>query len=119
MRITGGELAKLVHTVLLLPARIVKPFVSGKNIDKNDALSIAEAARRPGLHAIPVKSEQQQDLQDLHKWRLSLINMRTQLTNMLRSLLSVSDEVLKHLMQIPSMVPVVSSAFLSTLGDGR
>ena len=54
-----------------------KAVRAGQNkIDKNDALSIAEAARRPGLHAVPVKTEQQQDLQALHKWRLSLINRR-------------------------------------------
>ena len=88
-------------------------------IDNNYALAIAEAARRPGLHTVPVKTEQQKDQQALHKCQQSLIKRRIQLTNMWRSLLSESDEVLKHLMQIPGYGPVVSSAFVSALSDGR
>ena len=33
--------------------------------------------------------------------------------------LSASNEVLKHLIQIPGYGPVTSSAFVSVLGDGR
>ena len=82
-------------------------------------MAIPEAAPRPGLHTVPVKTEQQNDQQALHEWRQSLIKRRTQSTNMLSSLRLASDEVLNRLMQIPGYGPVVSSAFVSALDDGR
>jgi len=48
-------------TVRLIPAQHVKAFVRGNKNDANDALAIAEAALRPNLHSVPVKTLEQQD----------------------------------------------------------
>jgi transposase len=76
------------HQVMLLPAQHVKPFVRGNKNDANDALSIAETARRPGLIPVPVKTRDQQDIQTLHRLRERYVGQRTALGNQLRGLLS-------------------------------
>jgi transposase len=54
------ELAALGHEVRLIPPQYVKPYVKrGKN-DRHDAEAICEAAGRPGMHFVPVKSVTQQ-----------------------------------------------------------
>ena len=54
------ELVALGHKVHLIPPQYVKAYVKrGKN-DRNDAEAICEAARRPGMHFVPVKSATQQ-----------------------------------------------------------
>jgi transposase len=53
-------LTAMGHRVRLIPAQYVKPFVKrGKN-DRNDAEAISEAAERPGMHDVPVKSAEMQ-----------------------------------------------------------
>jgi len=76
------------HQVSLLPAQHVKPFVRGNKNDHNDALAIAEAAKRPGIKAVPIKTIAQQDIQALHRLRERCVNQRTCLTNQTRGLLS-------------------------------
>ena len=84
----GRELRKLGHEVRLLPPKAVKAYVQGNKNDRNDAVAIAEAAYRPGLHPVPVKSERQQGQQVLHRSRELKKKQRTQLCNMLRSMLA-------------------------------
>lgn len=43
------------HTVKLLPAQHVKPFVRGNKSDHNDASAIAEASMQPNITTVPVK----------------------------------------------------------------
>lgn len=76
------------HTVKLLPAQHVSPFVRGNKSDHNDAIAIAEAARRPNILPVPVKSVDQQDIQCLHRMRDRYIAHRTSLINQTRGLLS-------------------------------
>lgn len=76
------------HQVKLLPAQHVKPFVRGNKNDHNDALAIAEAAKRPGIHTVPIKTIAQQDIQSLHRLRERCVSQRTSLTNQTRGLLS-------------------------------
>lgn len=78
----------LGHKVLLLPAQHVKPFVRGNKNDRNDAIAIAEAALRPNIKPVPVKSLEQQDIQTLHRLRERYISQRTALINQVRGLLS-------------------------------
>ena len=59
---------------------------SQKN-DGNDAEAICEAAGRPSMRFVPVKSESQQDVQALHRIRFQLIKWRTALANEIRGLL--------------------------------
>ena len=47
-------LTEMGHTVHLLPAQHVTPFVRGNKSDNNDALAIAEAANRPIIRFVPI-----------------------------------------------------------------
>ena len=76
------------HTVKILPAQHVSPFVRGNKSDRNDAVAIAEAARRPNILPVPVKSAEQQDIQCLHRMRERYISHRTGLINQTRGLMS-------------------------------
>lgn len=76
------------HKVKLLPAQHVTPFVRGNKSDRNDALAIAEASRRPNITAVPIKSIEQQDIQSLHRIRERYIAHRTGLMNQARGLLA-------------------------------
>lgn len=76
------------HTVKLLPAQHVTPFVRGHKSDRNDAVAIAEASRRPNIHAVPIKTVEQQDVQCLHRIRERHISQRTALMNQTRGLLA-------------------------------
>jgi transposase len=76
------------HTVKLLPAQHVKPFVIGHKSDRNDAVTIAEASRRPNINSVPIKSLEQQDIQTLHRIRERHISQKTALMNQARGLLA-------------------------------
>ena len=75
------------HRVLLINTRFVKPFVKGSKNDAADAEGIYEAALRPTMRFVPVKSIEQQDLQSLHRARDRIIRTRTALINHTRGLL--------------------------------
>lgn len=82
----GRLFLELGHQVRLIPAQHCKPFVRGGKNDARDALAIAEAAQRPGLHAVPVKSVPQQDLQLLHRVREGQTRRITALANQIRAI---------------------------------
>jgi hypothetical protein len=63
------------------------PFVKGSKNDAVDAEAIHEAALRPTMRFVPVKTTEQQDLQMLHRTRDRLITQRTGLINHIRGLL--------------------------------
>ena len=77
----------LGHQVRLIAPQYVKPFVKGNKNDYNDAEAIAEAAQRPTMRFVPVKSIEQQDVQGLHCQRERLKRDRTALVNQIRGLL--------------------------------
>jgi transposase len=78
------ELTAFGHTVHLIPPQYVKPYVKrGKN-DRNDAEAICEAAGRPSMHFVPVKSVTQQAQGMALKVRETLIGQRTALINAVR-----------------------------------
>ena len=80
----GRTLQAMGHTVRLIPAQYVKPFVKrGKN-DRNDAEAISEAAARPGMSTVAVKSAARQADAMLLSVRELLVHQRTQLVNALR-----------------------------------
>jgi transposase len=80
----GRFAQELGHTVRLIPPQYVKPFVKrGKN-DRADAEAICEAASRPSMRFVPVKSARAQaEAMDLSARDL-LIRQRTQLVNAIR-----------------------------------
>jgi transposase len=80
--------------VRLINPRFVKPFVRGSKNDAVDAEAIFEAASRPTMRFVPVKSTEQQNLQALHRVRERLVVQRTSLINHTRGLLAEYGVVL-------------------------
>jgi transposase len=78
------ELTALGHEVCLVPPQYVKPYVKRSKNDRNDAEAICEAAGRPGMHFVPLKSVTQQAQGMVLKVRETLVGQRTQMTNTLR-----------------------------------
>src|SRR5579864_7265494 len=75
------------HEPRIIPAIYVKPFVKGQKNDYNDAEAIAEAALRPNLRTVREKSQDQLDLQALHRVRSRLVSRRTATINQIRAFL--------------------------------
>lgn len=83
----GRTLAALGHQVRLMSPEYVRPYVKAQKNDDRDAEAIAEAATRPTMRFVELKSEEQLDVQTLHRVRDRLVGERTSLTNQIRSLL--------------------------------
>ncbi|AYH43375.1 IS110 family transposase [Azoarcus sp. DN11] len=81
------QFAALGHEVRLIAAQFVRPFVKSNKTDAADAHAIWEAAQRPGMKFVAVKSEGQQAVLTLHRMRELLVKMRTMQINQLRGLL--------------------------------
>ena len=82
------EIAKLGHTVKLMPAKYVKAYVKRGKTDAGDAAAICEAVSRPSMTFVPVKGVEQQGLSMLHGVRSRLVSQRIQLVNAVRGHLS-------------------------------
>jgi transposase len=82
------EIAKLGHSVKLMPPKYVKAYVKRGKTDAGDAAAICEAVTRPSMSFVPVKGVEQQGLSMLHSARSQLIGQRTQLINAVRGHLS-------------------------------
>jgi transposase len=82
----GRSFEAIGHKVLLVPAQHVTPFVRGGKSDARDALAICEAAQRPNIHLVPIKTVEQQDIQLLHRLRQRQVQHSTALANQIRSL---------------------------------
>ena len=81
------KLAAMGHEVRLIAPQFVKPFVKGNKTDAADAQAIWEAAQRPGMRFVALKSEAQQGVLLLHRMRSQLVKMRTMQVQQLRGLL--------------------------------
>lgn len=68
----------------VIPAIYVKPSSKGQKNDYNDAEAIAEAAMRPNLKTVSEKSQDQLDLQALHRVRSRLVSRRQATINQIR-----------------------------------
>lgn len=73
--------------VRLMSPEYVKPYVKAHKNDDRDAEAIAEAATRPTMRFVRIKTQEQSDVQSLHRARSRLVSERTALINNLRSLL--------------------------------
>src|ERR1700758_4654828 len=81
------ELLALGHDVRQVPPAYAKPFRQGHKNDFRDAHAIAEAVQRPSTRCIPVKTDDQLDLQALHRVRSRLVGQRTAVINQIRGFL--------------------------------
>src|SRR6266700_2957671 len=83
----GQALREQGHEERLMPAQYVKPYVQTNKSDFLDAEAIAEAVQRPRMRFVPIKTEEQLDLQALHRVRERWVMRRTAVVNQIRSLL--------------------------------
>jgi transposase len=83
----GRALQEQGHEVRLMPAQYVKPYVKTNKNDYVDAEAIAEAVNRPTMRFVPIKSDDQLDLQSLHRVRERWVMRRTAVINQIRGLL--------------------------------
>src|SRR6266487_1558141 len=81
------ELIALGHDVRQVPPVYARPFRQTHKNDFRDAYAIAEAVRRPSTRFVPVKTDDQLDLQALHRVRSRLISERTAVISQIRSFL--------------------------------
>lgn len=80
----GREIAKLGHRVKLIAPKYVKPFVKRQKNDAADAEAICEAAQRPTMRFVAVKSAATQVGALVFRTRDLLVRQRTQIINALR-----------------------------------
>jgi transposase len=99
------ELLAVGHDVRQVPPVYAKPFRQTHKNDFRDAHAIAETVRRPTTQCVPAKTDEQLDLQALHRVRYRLVGQRTAVIN-------------RHLMTIPGIGPIISSAVVAAIGNG-
>ncbi|MGO9170566.1 MAG: IS110 family transposase [Rhodomicrobium sp.] len=111
-------IAKLGHETRLIPPAYAKAYVKrGKN-DAIDAEAICEAAGRPSMRFVPVKTMENQAVAMLHRSRDLLIKNRTMLVNALRSHLAEFGFVAgKGIGKLPDLIEIVSEAPKEALPD--
>src|SRR5262244_1100629 len=78
------EIGKLGHHVRLIAPAYVKPFIKRQKNDAADAEATCEAAQRPSMRFVPVKTEEQQANGIVFRARDHLVRQRTQCVNALR-----------------------------------
>jgi transposase len=103
------RLADLGHTTKLIAPQFVKPYVKGNKHDAADAEAICEAASRPSMRFVAVKSPESQAVLALHRTREGFIKGRTAQANQLRGLLAefgliVPQGLAKLLQAVKSMI---------------
>lgn len=119
----GRRLEAAGLSVKLIPAQHVKAFTRGNKNDANDALGIAEAASRPNLHPVSVKSIAQQDIQTLMRIRIRHQHARTDAVNQLRGLLSeygiVIPQGIKHIeRRLPAILEDAENGLTAIAREG-
>lgn len=82
-------LRKMGFEPRIIPAIYVQPFNKGQKNYYNDVEAIAEAALRPNLETVSEKTQEQLDLQALHRVRSRLVSCRTATMNQIRAFLIV------------------------------
>jgi transposase len=123
----GRLLTRLGHTVRLIPAQYVKPFVKRAKNDRADAEAISEAASRPSMPSVAVKSAEQQANTMILKHREMLIGQRTAAINALRGHAAefgviaakgtTQVEALLHKLADEAGVPATAKAMFVRMGE--
>jgi transposase len=81
------QLQPFGHTVRLLPAHDVRPYVRRNKTDRTDAKGLLEANRNEEIHPVPVKTIEHQAIASLHRLRSTWLATRTARLNTVRGLL--------------------------------
>ncbi len=109
----GRLLAAQGHRIRLMSPEYVRPYVKAQKNDDRDAEAIAEAATRPTMRFVELKSEEQLDLQSLHRVRSRLVTARTALINQMRAILLERGHI------IPQGRRALEQALPEILGSDR
>lgn len=120
----GRVLAGLGHEIRLMSPEYVRPYVKVQKNDDRDAEAIAKAATRPTMRFVELKSEEQLDIQTLHRVRDRLVGERTSLTNQIRSLLlerghTVAQGHVRLRQKLVDLIDLATSRMVSLLEDMR
>jgi transposase len=83
----GARLREQGHEVRLIPAQFVKPYRKSNKNDFIDAEAIAEAVTKQNMRFVQLKTEEQLDVQAMHRVRDRLVQRRTALINEIRGFL--------------------------------
>jgi len=108
------ELTKLGHTVKVMAPQHVKAYVKSQKNDKRDAEAICEAVSRPTMRFVSIKTEDQQDMQAIHRVRDRLVKARTALVNEVRGLLAEYGIVIAY-----TGVPATRRGLLEAIEDAE
>lgn len=84
----GRRFAQMGHQVRLIAPQFVKPFVKSHKTDRNDAEAICEAALRPAMRFVALKTVEQQQVLALHRLRAGAVKTRTATVNQLRGVMT-------------------------------
>jgi transposase len=102
------ELEALGHSVKLMAAQFVKPYVKSNKNDLADAEAICEAVRRPNMRFVARKTVEQQAILSVHRARQGFVKARTAQANQIRGLLAEFGIVLSQgVSSITKRVPEV------------
>ena len=116
----GRRLQSMGHKVLLLPARKVKPFVTGNKNDMADAQAIWTAMQQPEMKYVAVKNKEQQAVLGLHRIREQLVKFSTAQINGLRGLLTEFGAVLpKGLPAFQKALPDAQAKLVNQVPQGK
>ena len=123
----GRLLRQLGHTVRLIPAQYVKPFVTRAKNHRADAEAISQAASRPSMPSVAVKSAEQQASCMILKHREMLVGQRTAAINALRGHAAefgviaakgtTQIEALLHKLADQAAGPAVAKAMVVRMGE--
>jgi transposase len=83
----GRKLQEQGHEVRLIPAQFIKPYRKSNKNDFIDAEAIAEAVTKENMRFVQIKTEEQLDVQAMHRVRDRLVQRRTALINEIRGFL--------------------------------
>ena len=100
------RLGAMGHRVRLIPPQYVKPFVKRSKTDRADAEAICEAAGRPSMRFVPVKTAERQGELMVLRTRELLVRQRTQVVNALRG--HAADVTLQLKATLSPFMPVAA-----------
>ena len=101
------------HEVRVIAPQFVKPFVKSNKNDAADAEAICEAAQRPTLRFVAVKTVEQHDIQAIHRMRSLVVDQRTAQVNQIRGLL------LEYGLEMPKRRAMVGRCVAEILEDAE
>lgn len=84
------------HTVRRIHAKFIRPYLMADKNDANDAAAICEAVARPRMRFVPQKSQEQADIQAIHRVRRCLVRARTAAINQARGLAAENGIVIRQ-----------------------